>query len=134
MEFLQEPDEYERVALAQGAWVRTIAKKIESGEPLELDHVGCGIIADILRDWADNLSTKPKGKQGPKPKFDNKMAAYMYARGRQFGRTHKEAGDAVFDSFHEDASITRQALDKAIKEHRAEAFALLRVPDPDRNQ
>lgn len=125
--FLQDPDEYKRVAEGQRTWVRKIADKLDCPQSLTLEPMEREFVAGLLRHWADNLSDAPKGRQGPASKFDPAGEALVYAAGRISGKRHGEVVDEMSDRLE----VSRPAVEKGISKWRVQAFALLGKPDPD---
>lgn len=123
--FLQNPAEYARVAEVQRTLARRLADMIEQGEPITEEHER-KFVAVIVRAWADNLPAKPKGKQGPPPKFCPGSEAMSYAAHRWKGMAHGEALAEIADR----VGVSEQAVAKGIKNHRAAAFAFMGIPDP----
>lgn len=125
VEFHVDPDEYAHAAQSQKRLARELAEKIEAGEPIE-GRINRQIVAGILRAWADNLPEKPKGKQGPPPKFCHGSEAMSYAMHRWKGMAHGEALSEIADR----VGVSEVAVNKAISKYRAGAFALIGFPDP----
>lgn len=123
---LLTPAAYESAAASQKALAREVAQGIADGKPLDLDQDGRDFIALILRQWADNLASKPKTKQGSPPRFDHASEALVYAKNRWKGIPHGEA----LAEISERVGVSEQAVEKAIRKHRAAAFAAIGIPDP----
>lgn len=126
LDFLQDPDEYKRVASNQRAWARKIADKIDGAQALTLEPLEREFVAGLLRHWADNLADAPKGRQGPPPKFDPAGEAFVYAAARLSGKRHGEVVDEIADRL----DVSRPAVEKGIKKWRTQAFAFLGKTDP----
>lgn len=127
LQFLQNPDEYKRVVESQRQFAHEIAHKIEAGDTLE--PMARDFAAVVLRHWADKvLSDKPKGKQGPPPKFDPAAEAMLFAAHRGL------KGDAQKDiiaSIADRVGVSEEAVRKGILPYRKAAFEFAGVPDPD---
>jgi hypothetical protein len=126
LEFLQDSEEYKRVAESQRTWCRRLADRFESDQPLVLEPVEREFVAGLLRFWAEQTPDAPKGKQGPPPKFDAASEALVYAMARLDGRRHGEVVDEISDR----VNASRVAVEKGIKKWRAQAFARLGRADP----
>lgn len=122
IEFNVSPSEHARVAQDQREWARTIAGKIERGEPLTrgLDRKAA---AAILRGWADNLPDAPPRRVGRLPKIDAGEVALQFAAMRAQG---VQKGEAVAQ-LAERWEVTDEAIRKALKKHGDEALALFGV-------
>ena len=120
----QDPDKYRRIVGGQRAKALAMAEKVEQGQ--DLDEIERKSIASLLRNWATNLSDKPKGKQGPKPKFDPGGEAFIYAAYRFQGMRHGEAIALIADR----VGASETAVVKGVKKYRAAAFEFLGIPDP----
>lgn len=130
LEFLQDAEEYRRIAESQRAFCVELAARFESAVPLTLDHRDRYFVAGLLRFWATTIPDEPKGKQGHAPKFDAASEAVVYAMARVSGRPHGEVVDEIADR----VDVSRSAVEKGINKHRTAAFALIRKPDPGNNQ
>lgn len=120
----QDPDKYRRLVEGWRAKALAMAKKVEQGQ--ELDEIERRSLASLLRNYAANLSDKPKGKQGPKPKFDPGNEAFIYAAYRHQGMKHGEAIALIADR----VAVSETALVRGINKYRAAAFEFLGIPDP----
>jgi len=101
-----------------------IASKIEDGTPLNTLEVK--FAAGAIRTFAESVPLKPKGKQGLPPKFCHGSEAVLYASYRVQGMKHGQALAMISDR----VGASEQAVEKAIKKHRAGAFAMFGKDDP----
>lgn len=118
-------DQHERAAHSQKDYFETLAARIEAGEPMT-SAMDRRLAAGAIRALAASIPTKPKGKQGPPPKFCHQSEALTYAAYRVKGVRHGEVLAEIADR----VGVSEQAVDKAIKKHRAGAFAMFDMDDP----
>ncbi|VEF38221.1 Uncharacterised protein [Stenotrophomonas maltophilia] len=126
IDFYVTPEEYEDIAIKQKEHVRAIADKVLIDGPLDLSPSDRRCIAAILRFWADELSTKRKGKQGHPPRFCHGSAALEYAMERWEGHRHGEALERMAERYE----VSTVSINNAIKPYRAAAFAMIGETDP----
>ena len=125
IEFHVSDEDHERVARSQKDFLEGLAKRIESGEAIT-DAIGQAFAAGAIRAFAASIPIKPKGKQGPPPKFCHGSEALVYASYRAQGMGHGAALVSISDR----VKASEQAIEKAIKKYRAGAFRMIGIPDP----
>lgn len=118
-------EDHAKAARSQKEFLESLAKRIESGEPIT-DAMGQAFAAGAIRAFAASIPVKPKGKQGPPPKFCHGSEALVYASYRAQGMGHGAALASISDR----VEASEQAVEKAIKKYRAGAFRLIGKPDP----
>lgn len=126
---LRLPDESFRMAAeSQKTMFRRIAAAIESGDALE-SRTDRKLAAGAIRAFADSIPLAQKGRQGPAPKFCAGAEAMSYAAARMNPMAPRSHGEALAE-IADRVGVSEQAIEKAIKPHRAAAFGLFDVADP----
>ena len=125
VEFHVSDEKHAAAATSQKEFLESLAKRIESGEAIT-DRMGQAFAAGAIRAFAASIPMKPKGKQGPPPKFCHGSEALVYASYRAQGMRHGEALASISDR----VGASEQAIEKAIKKSRPGAFAMVGIPDP----
>ena len=125
IDFHVSDEDHASVATSQKEFLEGLAKRIESGEAIT-DAMGQAFAAGAIRAFAASIPIKPKGKQGPPPKFCHGSEALVYAAYRAQGMRHGEALASISDR----AGASEQAIEKAIKKYRPGAFAMVGIADP----
>lgn len=121
-------DDFKRAALSQKDFLEQLAMKIEAGEPIT-DKMGQAFAAGAVRAFAAQIPLSQKGKQGPAPKFCAGSEAMSYAAARMNPNAPRSHGEALAE-IADRVGVSEQAVEKAIKPHRAAAFSLFGVDDP----
>lgn len=124
-DLLVSDKEHAEAATSQKEFLEGLAKLIEAGEPIT-DTMGQAFAAGAIRAFAASIPMKPKGKQGPPPKFCHGSEALVYAAYRAQGVAHGAALASISDR----VGASEQAIEKAIKKYRPGAFAMVGIPDP----
>jgi hypothetical protein len=124
LEFLQTEEAFEKTARSQKYYLEGLAKKVEEGAAL--DALGKIWAAGAIRAFAETIPLKQKRKQGPVPKFCPASEAVLYASYRTAGMAHGQALAKISDRI----GVSEVAINKAIKKHRATAFAMFEEQDP----
>ena len=125
IEFHVSDEDHAKAATSQKEFLEGLAKRIESGEAIT-DAMGQAFAAGAIRAFAASIPIKPKGKQGPPPKFCHGSEALVYAAYRAKGMGHGAALASISDR----VGASEQAIEKAIKKYRAGAFQMVGIPDP----
>jgi len=126
---LRLPDEeFAMVAERQKAYFAKLAESIESGAAME-SVMDRKLAAGAIRAFADSIPKAQKRKQGPAPKICGGSEALTYAASRLNPNGPLPHGEAVA-RIADRLEVSEQAVEKAIKPHRAAAFGMFGKKDP----
>ena len=113
IDFYVSDENHAKIATSQKAYLEAIAKRVESGDPLDEDQRVRA--AGAIRAFAATIPMAPKRKQGAKPKFCHGSEALVYATYRVDGLRHGEVAPDTARDLLEGLALATDGLPNAMR-------------------